>query len=67
MMKGDGQRLTEILKERKEVGLQKQLISKHDICPRLNFNSSYLEMGWKHSEMEVVMTRGKYGFIKIKS
>lgn len=43
MLKGDGQRLTGILKEGEEAGLQKQLISKHDICPRLNFNSSYLK------------------------
>lgn len=66
MLKEDGQKLTGILNESKEAGLQ-QLISKRDICPRLNFNSSYLKTVWKHLEMEAVMTRGKYGFIKIKS
>lgn len=43
-MKRDGQKLTCFLKESEEAGLQKQLIIKYDLCPRLNINSSYSKM-----------------------
>lgn len=60
MMKGD-----DFLKQSEEAGLQKQLITEHDLCPRLNFNSGHLKMVWKHLEKEVVVTRSEGRFIKI--